>query len=448
MVTELQELMRANVAAPPPDRMDLAGLVADGRARVRGRRRRRTAVGAAAAAVAAVVAVSVLTAPGGGRHAEPARTPPAPDAPTVHLADAQPAVEGRDYDVLASHTNDNLDRDNGQYFDGVTNDGLVLYRDGPRSDQLWPRFALMDPATGEKDWLPKLAIGQNQTWPVSLTQDRLVLMSTRDDTGEGGTLVAHVFDRVARAWSTMTWPALADVESYRTVAGPDGRLYIGVPASQGRIPEGGWPTDSSGEADDADAEGDTYHLWSVSLSDAQDVRDEGLTFGSLAFTPSSMVWTDSTNGAAGRVHVRDLSSGEEHSFDPHAGDRCNLLSFGATDDRIVMGEYCGTYDHGVRDDRVQVLTTDGEQVTTIQDSGLDGAIAGTGGVNGLVVITAYPPDAEGTYLYDLGTDRLIRVSDAIARFAMGGPVPAGQFVWTTPVNHRHGATQWLGEVRQ
>ena len=102
--------------------MDLAGLVADGRARVRGRRRRRTAVGAAAAAVAAVVAVSALTAPGGA--ARRARTHPARlDAPTVHLADAQPAVEGRDYDVLASHTNDNLDRDNGQYFDGVTNDG-------------------------------------------------------------------------------------------------------------------------------------------------------------------------------------------------------------------------------------------------------------------------------------------------------------------------------------
>ena len=30
MVTELQELMRANVAAPPPDRMDLAGLVVVG----------------------------------------------------------------------------------------------------------------------------------------------------------------------------------------------------------------------------------------------------------------------------------------------------------------------------------------------------------------------------------------------------------------------------------
>ena len=224
-------------------------------------------------------------------------------------------------------------------------------------------------------------------------------------------------------------PALADVESYCTVAGPDGRFYIGVPASQGRIPRvAGRPTPAV-RPDDADAEGDTYHLWSVSLSDAQDVRDEGLTFGSLAFTPSSMVWTDSTNGAAGRVHVRDLSSGEEHSFDPHAGDRCNLLSFGATDDRIVMGEYCGTYDHGVRDDRVQVPTTDGEQVTTIQDSGLDGAIAGTGASTDFRGDHRLPrPTPRGTYLYDLGTDRLIRVSDAIARFAMGGPVPAGQFV--------------------
>jgi hypothetical protein len=29
---------------------------------------------------------------------------------------------------------------------------------------------------------------------------------------------------------------------------------------------------------------------------------------------------------------------------------------------------------------------------------------------------------------------------------MGGPVPDGQFLWHTPVNNRHGATQWLGEL--
>ena len=41
------------------------------------------------------------------------------------------------------------------------------------------------------------------------------------------------------------------------------------------------------------------------------------------------MWTDSTNGDAGRVHVRDLATGEEHAFDPRTGERCNLLSFGA-----------------------------------------------------------------------------------------------------------------------
>ena len=56
----------------------------------------------------------------------------------MRLADAEPAVEGRDYRVLASHTNENLNRDNGQYFDGVTDDGLILFRDGPRMDQLQP----------------------------------------------------------------------------------------------------------------------------------------------------------------------------------------------------------------------------------------------------------------------------------------------------------------------
>ena len=161
--------------------------------------------------------------------------------------------------------------------------------------------------------------------------------------------------------------------------GPDDRLYVFVPATQGQPPEGGWPTGPDGEADDADAEGDTYHLWSASLTDSSDVRDEALTVGDLAFTDTSMVWTDSTNGDAGLVHMRDLSTGEEHSFDPHAGERCNLLSFGATDDRVVLGQYCGTYAGGVRDDRVQILTTDGDQVVTLQDSGIEGAMAGSGG---------------------------------------------------------------------
>ena len=262
------------------------------------------------------------------------------------------------------------------------------------------------------------------------------------DGGSKVNVTAYVFDRETRQWSGMKWPTLPAVESPRAVLGPDDRLYVFVPATQGQPPEGGWPTGPDGEADDADAEGDTYHLWSASLTDMSDVRDEGLTVGDLVFTDTSMVWTDSTNGAAGLVHVRDLATGAEHSFDPHTSDKCNLLSFAATDDRVVMGQYCGTYAGGVRDDRVQVLTTDGDQVVTLQDSGVEMS----GGSGDMVTMTSYDKGRAGTYVYDLQTGRFLRINDAFSPWIWGGPAPDGQFLWGTPVNQGHGATQLLGQL--
>jgi hypothetical protein len=442
VVNDLTQLMRENVADPPPDHLDVDAVVRAGRRRVHGRR--AAVAGTAAVLVAGVVAGTTSLLPSGSEHASPAERPPAPDGPTLRLADAEQAVEGRDYEVLASHTNTNLDRDNGQYFDGVTDDGLILFRDGPRPDQRDPRIALMDPATGAKDWLPDAGLGEGQTWPVELSTERLVLLGIGD--GEHGPLVAHVFDRTTRQWSDIQWPDLPAVNYLRAVMGPENRLYAFVPSTQGTPPAGGWPTGPDGEADDADAQGDTYHLWSVSLADPSHVRDEGLTVGSLAFTDTSMVWTDSTNGDAGRVHVRDLSTGEEHSFDPHTDTRCNLLTFGATDDRVVMGQYCGTYAGGVRDDRVQILTTDGEQVATVQDSGIDGGVAGSGATGDLVTVAAHQKSHAGMYVYDLETDRFLRVSDTISHWAVDGPAPSGKFLWGTPVNNGHGAIQWLGEL--
>jgi len=202
---------------------------------------------------------------------------------------------------------------------------------------------------------------------------------------------------------------------------------------------------SDGEAEDADAEGDTYRLWSASLTDPSDVRDEGPTVGSLAFTAHSLVWTDSTNGGAGRVHVRDLETGEEHAFDPRSGEKCNLLSFGATDDRVVMGQYCGTYDGGVRDDRVQVLDTEGNQVVTLQGSGIDGALASDAG-DGLVTVSSYEPDAAGTYVYDLESERFLRITERVSSWGTSGPTQDGQFLWNTPENRGRGMTQHLGEL--
>jgi hypothetical protein len=441
-MTELRELMHQNVADPPHDSVDLQALVAAGRRRRRSRRIRVLGV-AAAVTVSAVVGAAILVprVSGAGPSA-----PPRPDAPTLHLSDASRGVAGRDYRVLTSYTNHNLDRDNGQYFDGVTDDGKILFRDGPRSGRLRPRLALMDPRTGTKDWLPDLHIGQTQTMPVELGAHRLILGAIGGG-GFQGPFVAYVFDRDTGRWHQMRWPGLPDTTALHAEMGPDDRIWVSVPATQGQPPPGGWPTDSSGEADDAGAQGDTYHLWSVSASDPSDVRDEHLTVGSVAFTPTSMVWTDGTNGASGLVHVRDLSTGEERKFDPHAGSRCNMLSLSATQERVVLSEYCGTYADGVRDDRVQILSTTGGQVVTIQDSGMDGAINTLGGDNDVVTIDSYEHHGPGTYVYDLDSGRFLRISHGESRYALGGPAPADDFMWATPVNHGHGATLWLGRLR-
>lgn len=445
MVNELRDLLRDNASSPPPVPGDLTGVLAQGRRRVR--RRRAAAMGGTALATAALALGTYVVVPNADLAGVVGDRPPVPDAPTLTLADAEDAVEGEDYRVLASYTNENLDRDNGQYLDGVTDDGLLLFRDAPDMEDLTTRLALMDPATGDKEWLPELpGPDHGQVWPVHLGSVQLVLTQMGMESPRGGRLGALVYDRSSQEWRRLEWPDLPRTDQpFGGEVGPDGRLWFPVPATRGRIPEGGWPTGPDGEAEDADAEGDTYDLWSLSLTDPADARDENMRVGDFAFTDDAMVWTDSTNGAAGMVHVRDLATGEEHSFDPEAGEKCNLLDFGAVGDRIMMSQYCGTYSLGVRDDRVQVLSTDGEQVATIQESGVEGTLANTGSP-GVVGITAYSEEA-GTYAYDLASDRLLRLSDSTAKWSAGrGPVPPGQLMWTTPVNRGHGATQWLGEL--
>ena len=444
MVNELKALMRENVDAPPPDHLDLAEVTAAGRRRLA--RRRTGVVGGAALLTAAVVTTAAVAWPDGG---PPPATWPRSDRcrtrPTISLGDATTAVVDRDLRVLTSHTNRNLDRDNGQYLDGVTDDGLVLFRDGPRADRL---------LRGSRCWTPRRASATG-----CRTRDSARCRPGRSSSAPTGwcspapapapTGPAAACPRPRPFDAGVDDGRLADAARRRPLRGPDRTrrpaLRVGG-EHPGAPPEGGWPVGEGGEAEDAEADGDTYRLWSVSLTDPADVVDEDLTVGSVAFTDATMVWTDSTNGAAGRVHVRDLASGAEHDFDPRAGERCNLLSFGATDEHVVMGQYCGTYAGGVRDDRVQVLTTDGDQVVTIQDSDIDGALAGSG-PDAVVTLDAYQRDRGGSYVYDLDAGRLLRLSEAVSSFGVGGgPTTGGRFLWHTPVNHRHGATQWVGEL--
>lgn len=441
MVNDVRALLHDAAATPPGDDIDLAAVLDGGRRQVR--RRRARFAGGLAVAVAGAVAAGALVGQGTDGRDEPAASlVPRPDGPVLRLSDARAAKEGADYEVLASYTNEDLDAANGQYYDGVTEDGKLLFRDGPHGPDNAVRYALLDPATGAKDWLPDLPEHQ-QVFPLELGADRIVLLTYR--TGRGNGVRAWTYDRATRAWSSVQWPGLPrNADVFQADLAPDGRMYVGVPATAGSPPPGGWPTGPGGEADDAGAEGETYDVWSVSLTDPADVRDEHLRAGDLAFTDDAMIWTAATNGINRRIHVRDLATGAEHDFDPHSGKRCNLLGFGASGDRIVLSQYCGTYDDG-RDDRVQVLDLDGRTITTFQDDDIGG------GVNGdLVQVTSYKRDAAGTYVYELDSGRFLRVSEAVSSYSLGGPTPAGYVLWDTPVGTATGpqepipgATQWL-----
>ncbi len=451
MVNELRDVLREATDRPPHESGDLAQVLRAGRRRVR-LRRAATVGGTALAAGAIGVASMSWWNPAPADLA--AAGVPRPDGPTIRLAEARPAAEGTDYRELASYTNEDLESDNGDYFDGVTDDGLVLFRQGQTMTRPEQRLALMDPATGEEDWLPQPPAPDEQWWAVELGTERLVLMRYEAAGGDGllRRPALDVFDRGTRTWRTISWPGLPASDSPSHVSiGPDGRAYTALVTDPGDVPEGGWPMGPDGEADDADAEGDVRQLWSMSLTDPADVRDEGKQVGAFDFDDDLLVWTDSSNGAAGDVHVQDLGTGEVTSFDPRLGERCNLLGFDAEGGRIAMSQYCGTYDDGVRDDRVQVVTTDGEQVVTVQDDGVEGGLLVGGG--DFLSLMAYDRATGGAYVYDFDRGRLLRLSEGTSSWVVGaGPTPGDQLMWTEPAGRkvpmfgRSGATVHLGEV--
>ena len=455
MVNELRELMREATDRPPQDTSDVRALMGAGRRRLRVRRATQVGASALAAGAIGVASMSWLN-PSPADLA--AAGVPRPDGPTIRLTESSPAVEGTDHRTLTSYTNDDLESDNGEYFDGVTDDGLILFREGQTATRDG-RYALMDPATGEKQWLDDKPGSGEQSWAVDLGAEQLVLLRFDEDQenphgrfGLNTRPVLDVFDRGTQAWRTISWPGVPATANPSFVRlGPDGRAYVAVMTDPGDVPDGGWPMGPGGEADDADAEGDVRTLWSMSLTDPADVRNEGLRVGDFAFDGDRLVWTDSSNGAAGMVHVRDLGSGEETSFDPRLGERCNLLGFDAAGGRIAMSQYCGTYEGGVRDDRVQVMTTEGEQLITVQDSGVEGGDLVAGG--DFLTLTAHERATRGTYVYDFEDGRLLRLSDGLSQWTVSsGPTPGDQFLWSEPAGSRlgvfgrRGATAHLGEL--
>jgi hypothetical protein len=391
-MNDLGQLFRDATVGEPPDHLDLVTVVRVGGNRRR--RRRATTVVAASLATAAVVALGTAVV---------ARTPdtastPATDGttgPVITLGDAVPAVEGTDYRVLTTRESDAT---GDERFVGVTDDGLgVVMHAGMARKDVTP-IGLVDPADGTTRWLPGGPQRIDDTATIALGEDRLVFQESRWSARQPA---VRVFDRRTETWSTISWPDLPRAQLYYpTVHG--GRLYLAL---------------------DIQPSNDGFDLWSVSLDDSADVRDEHRpVLGSLDVTGDELTWTDGSSGEAARVHVRDLSTGEERSVDPHLGEGCGVVSMVRVGDRLLLGQVCGGHD-----DRLQVVTMDGHPVVTVDDAKV-GANIGDGG---RVAVVA--GGEGGPYVLDPVTGELWQVGSRMALWSSPEPVPDGSdfALWTT-----------------
>ena len=160
-----------------------------------------------------------------------------------------------------------------------------------------------------------------------------------------------------------------------------------------------------------------------------------------------MAWSAATNGTNDRVFVKDLDTGEVTDFDPMSGRRCNLLGFGLAGEHVVMSQYCGDLPGRQRDDRIQVLTTDGEPVVTVQGDSIDGGAVDDRWVQ-VRAQTGGKETTDGSYVYDLETNRLLRLSSSVSNFLIGGgPMPRGYVMWDEAYNGHKGQQEVIARLR-
>ena len=444
-MNDLQDLMRQNVASPPPDDTDLTALVGAGRRRVRVR---RTALAGVSAAVVAGVLVggAALTGIGAGRRLRPGCGEP---AAATGRADAPPdrrrtGRRGHRLPVAdLAH-----EREPGQRQRAVPRRGHRR-RAGPV-----PRRAARRPAVpalradGPGHRRQGLAAGPGprpgqrppgraRRRPAGAAQRQRRPAASRVGGGlrPGDPGVDH--DLVARA---------ARGAEFDGIASHDGRLYLRVLATAGQIPEGGWPTQADGDAEDADAEGSTYNLWSVSLDGpARTSATRAWSSATSTFTDSSMVWTDSTKGDAGagpRPRPGDRRGALVRPEHRRALQPAGLRRDRRADrDEPVLrhvrrrrprrpgadphhGRRAGGHPPGHR----------GRRLAARPDSDV-------------VTVSAYRADDEAAPTSTTSAPTGSCGSATRSRsWGTGRRRPADRFFWDTPVNNRNGATQWLGEL--
>ena len=188
-------------------------------------RARRTTAKLATVAAAVALAAGGWQLAGGGREPDDIR----PVAP-VHLQLDDARISDTNFltSVRTVQRGDTLDHDR---FDGITADGLVV-RSRYTYDGDLSEYGLLDPATGDTDWLPRPPWDLGDPVPLRLSSDRLVYLDNRHAPDRFGLLT---FDRATRTWQRPTFTKPPGVErffGFTSWLGDDDRVYLMDPGPQ------------------------------------------------------------------------------------------------------------------------------------------------------------------------------------------------------------------------
>jgi hypothetical protein len=406
-MNELSTLFRSATDQAPHEHIDPQTLVRAGRARVR---RRRGIAGVAAAAVGGLAVGVPLTL------GSPA-TPPVAGQPgqVLTLADATPAQDGVDYDVLGTFTAHSTDSTiDGEFVRGVLNDGTIVVQSYPRGSDGASRITL---------------VGDAGSRPVDAPRSLGNYL--------GATPTALVFGgKVNGVWmldlTSLTW--------YQTLEGQD--FDTNTPAQPLSATQNR-PTEIH-LARGAAALKDTRAIFEATLGER--TASQLATGGDVAAFGGHVAWTATYDAPNDRVVVHDQATATNTSFDPHTGS-CDQKSLGLTTDRVVVMVNCADAGDEQTEtdvvDRIDVFDLTGKAIARITGDDF-GPVRMT---ERYLTISSWKKSESGTYTYDLATGRFLKVEDSMSGLTGGETGTGSTLVWQKRLDGEHGATYVVAQMR-
>jgi hypothetical protein len=227
-VTGLREALRDAVVDPPSTTIDLAGVMVAGAQRVHRRRVRRAGVVTLCVVTAVAVTWASVAKDGPSEPVLPARPAILQVPTTLYPEGAEPITP----EVLATTRVLRLDPANEldyDRYDGLSTDGLVVRArytyEGDVSE-----FGLLDPTTGDTDWLPRPPWDLGEPRPVELSADQLVYLDDRSSWADA----VLTFDRTTRTWARADIANPHGTDRFvgnHAVLGPGDTMYLLDPAA-------------------------------------------------------------------------------------------------------------------------------------------------------------------------------------------------------------------------